>query len=65
MKSPKYQNKVNGEAMGMAAIAARAVASQVAQKECVNVEFSFSTAFQSHHGVKRLLLNIPVRDCEI
>lgn len=48
----------------MAAIAARPVASQVALKECVNVEFSLSTAFQSQHGVKRLLLNIPVGDCQ-
>lgn len=65
MKLPKYQNKVNREVMGMAAIAVRAMASQVALEECVNVEFSLSSAFQSHHGVKRLLLNIPVRDCVI
>lgn len=48
----------------MAAIAARPVASQVALKECVNVEFSLSTAFQSQQGVKSLLLNIPVGDCQ-
>lgn len=50
--------------MGIAAIAVSPVASQVALKECVNVEFSLSTAFQSQHGVKRLLLNIPVGDCQ-
>jgi len=49
----------------MAAIAARAVASQVALGECVNVELSLATAFLSKHRVKRLLLNIPVRDCGI
>lgn len=62
MKLPKYENKANREVMGMAAVAARAVASQVALEECVNVEFSLSTAFQREHRVKRLLLNIPVRD---
>ncbi len=48
----------------MAAIALRPVASQVSLKERVNVEFLLSTAFQSQHGVKRLLLNILVGDCK-
>lgn len=48
----------------MSAIALRPVASQVALKKCVNVELLLSTAFQSQHGVKRLLLNILVGGCK-